>query len=131
MCIWIVDESIVISFSNIYELNRKRSGLNFGIIITNTYIAPSARLLANQYQIQLLTYEDLLNTVFKVTRYLKAKCRDYEQNNKLYRAYVEIKYLRREGENSKIIKQRPKSFLFLRQLMEKALRPKGTNILCR
>jgi len=91
----IVDESAVVSFYNIYELNRKRLGLNFSIIITNTYIAPGARSLANQYQIQLLIFEDLLNTIFKVTRYLKAKCRDYEQNNKLYRTYVEVKYLRR------------------------------------
>lgn len=91
----IVDENAVVSFNNIYELNRKHLVLNSGIIITNTYIAPSARSLANQYKIQLLTFEDLLNTIFKVTRYLKAKCRDYEQNNKLYHTYVEIKYLRR------------------------------------
>ena len=95
-CVYgIIDESIVVSFYNIYELNRKNSRLNLGIIITNTYIAPSARLLANQYQIQLLTFEDLLNTIFKVTRYLRAKCRDYEENNKLYHTYVEVKYLRR------------------------------------
>lgn len=95
-CVYgIVDETVIVSFCNIYELNRKQSGLNFGIIITNTYIAPSAKSLATQYRIQLLTFEDLLNTVFKVTRYLKAKCRDYEKNNKLYRTYVEVKYLRR------------------------------------
>jgi tetratricopeptide (TPR) repeat protein len=95
-CVYgIADENTVLTFKNIYELNRHRLGSNFGIIITNTYIAPTARSLASQYQIQMLTFEDLLNTVFKVNRYLKAKCRDYEQNNKLYRTYVEAKYLRK------------------------------------
>lgn len=95
-CIYsIVEESSVVSFCSIYELNRKRFGLNSGIIITNTYISPSARSLTSQYQVQLLTFENLLNKVFKVTRYLKARCRDYEQSNKLYRTYVEVKYLRR------------------------------------
>ena len=67
----IVDESAVISFYNVYELNRKRLGLSSGIIITNTYIAPSARMLASQYQIQILTFENLLDIIFKITRYLK------------------------------------------------------------
>ncbi|MFY9619453.1 MAG: tetratricopeptide repeat protein [Pyrinomonadaceae bacterium] len=91
----IVDENAVIGFSSIYALNQKNIGLNFAVIITNTYVAPSARALAQQHQIQLLSFEDLLNTVVRLDKYLKIRCRDYEQNNNLFHTYVEVKYLRR------------------------------------
>lgn len=125
-CVYdIIDESAVVSFYNVYGLNRNPLGLNFGIIITNTYIAPNARSLANQYQIQLLTFEDLLNTIFKVTRYLKAKCQDYEQNNKLYRTYVEVKYLRRGKGKFKDGQATQQEFLVTEAIDESSFEAKG------
>lgn len=91
----IIDEQAVMSFSSIYALNQQSLGLNFAIIVTNTYIAPAAKSLARQHRIKLLTFEDLLNTVIKPDNYLKSKCRDYEQRNSLFHTYVELKYLRR------------------------------------
>lgn len=95
-CVYgIVDETTVRNFNGIYQSNRERLGLTLGRIVTNTYLAPTARALANGHNIGLITYEDLLDKVMNVTRYLRAKCKDYEENNKLFHTYVEIKYLRK------------------------------------
>jgi tetratricopeptide (TPR) repeat protein len=91
-----VDERAVSDFHNgIYRSNRDRLNLSFGIIVTNIYLASSIRTFASQYQIKILTYEDLIDTVFKPNRYLRTACKDYCETNKLFHTYVEIKYLRR------------------------------------
>jgi hypothetical protein len=59
-----IDERIVSDFYNgIYRANHDR--LSLGIIVTNTYITPTIKILASQWQIKVLTYEDLLGSVCK------------------------------------------------------------------
>jgi len=84
-CIYgMTDENAVISFHSIYHLNQVPLKLKFAVIITNTFISPSVKILAAQYQIKLLSSHDLLNSVMKINRYLKSKCKEYIQNNKLF-----------------------------------------------
>jgi tetratricopeptide (TPR) repeat protein len=121
----IIDEHAVLSFNSIYALNQQSLRLNFAIIITNTYIAPAARLLARQHQIQLLTFEDLLNTVIKLDKYLKARCRDYEQNNSLFHTYVELRYLRRGTGRFKEHKATSQEFLVSEAIDADSFEAKG------
>jgi hypothetical protein len=91
----IVDDNGLLAFRSIYDHNRSALRLRQAVMITNTFVSPSARRLAGEHQIQLLTFEELLNTVFRVTSYLKDSCQRFEDTNKLYHTYVELKYLRR------------------------------------
>jgi tetratricopeptide (TPR) repeat protein len=121
----IIEEKAVIDFNGIYTLNRQAFGLNFAVIITNTYIAPAARLLARQYQIQLLSFEDMLNAVIKPDKYLKGKCRDYEQDDILFHTYVELRYLRRGNGRFKEHKATSQEFLVTEAMDGSSFEAKG------
>lgn len=91
-----LDERVVSNFYNgIFRINHDRLSLSLGVIITNAYIPPSIKTFASQWQIKVLTYEDLLDTIFKPNRYLRKACKDYQETNKLFRTYVEVKYIRK------------------------------------
>lgn len=107
----IIDEATVAAFSSIFNLNKDSLRVTLGRIVTNTYISPRAVQLAAQFRIGLLTFEDLLDKVIDVTRYLKSKCREYREHNKLFHQYVEVKYLRKGKGKFKDNQAYPKEFL--------------------
>jgi tetratricopeptide (TPR) repeat protein len=90
-----IDDRTVMEFQSVLSRNQSALSLRSGRVVTNSYVAPQARELAARYQIKVLSFEELVNTVFRVTEHLESKCRDYEQTNPLYHSYVEVKYLRK------------------------------------
>lgn len=107
----IIDEATVINFNGLINLNKDSLRLTLGRIITNTYISPKAAQLAAQFRIGLLAFEDLLDKVIDVTRYLKSECKEYKERNKLFHSYVEVKYLRRGKGKFKENQAYPKEFV--------------------
>lgn len=121
----IVEEKTVIDFYGIYSLNRQSLGLNFAVIITNTYIAPAAKVLAHQYQVQMLSFENLVNAVIKPDKYLKERCRDYEQDDILFHTYVELRYLRKGKGRFKELKATSQEFLVSEAMDGSSFEAKG------
>jgi tetratricopeptide (TPR) repeat protein len=91
----VVGDAEVTAFRALLDLNRARLDLRDAILVTNTYIAPSARQIAGQSGIQILTFEELLDKVFQLTPYLKKHLKDYEEKDPLFHTYVDVRYLRR------------------------------------
>jgi tetratricopeptide (TPR) repeat protein len=90
----LVDERQLAVFRGVFELNRPTLALHSAILVTNTYATPTARQHADQWRIQILTFGELLDRVFKFTPYLKKAIAEYEAGT-LRGTYVDVKYLRR------------------------------------
>lgn len=76
----LIGEEIVTRFANILTRAIQDGIANMGELITNLGFTPEARQVAQQHNIQLLTYTECLNTVIDFDRYVDQLIYDYDHH---------------------------------------------------